>query len=153
MSTAFLPKNSLVADRMLKTQRLVIPFSVTANATPASVVLSCDEPGVLFLKSEGVDYITAELTALGDSVTYANAPVDANGIMNMLIVPGEEVAKVCRAQVMTRTTGVAQPCFLGDADGLTAEGNIALTMDSAINFATTDAQLCLEVEYVVADGN
>jgi len=150
---SFYAKNSQAMDRENKVQRLVIPFSVTHSATPASVVLASDEPSLMFLKSEGVDQITAELALLGDSVTFSVSPNDANGILNILIQVGESVHKIMRADVTDRVNGGSQPCKLGDADGLTTLSNIALTMDSTIDFATTSANLCLVVEYIVNDGH
>lgn len=148
-------KNSLVQGRQLKVQRLVIPFTVTANATPASVVLRSDEPGILFLRSEGVDQITTASGALasGETATYTNAPVDANGILNLFvkIQPEDSCSKVMQARIVSRITGVDQPVFLGDADGKSSLGNIMLTLDSTVNFATTNFDACLEVEYIVAE--
>lgn len=152
---SFQSKNSLVLGRQLKVQRLVIPFTITANATPASVVLGSDEPAVLFIRSEGVDQITTASGALasGEVATYTTAPVDATGIINLLVKlrPDDIGLKVCRASAVSRVTGVSQPVMLGDADGLSSLGNLMLTMDSTVNFATTNFDGCLEVEYVVAE--
>lgn len=145
-------KNVLVQGRQLKVQRLVIPLQITSNATPASVLLSNDEPAVLFLQSEGVNQITAAKAA-GETATYATSPVDANGTLNLFVKlqPDDVCLKVCRAGFVSRITGVSQPVFLGDADGISSAGNIMLTMDSTVNFATTNVDGCLEVEYVVAE--
>lgn len=150
---SFQPKSSLVHGRQLKVQRLVIPFTVTAHATPASVVLRNDEPSVLFLRSEGVDQITTASGALdsGETATFSVSPNDANGIMNLLLKLEETVAKVCRANVTDRVNGGSQPCKLGDADGISSNGKIMLTLDSSVDHSTTNADYCLEVEYVVAD--
>jgi len=145
----FQAKNEQVLQRQLKVQRLVIPFTITANATPASVSLRNDEPSVLFLKSEGVDQITAAQGS--ETATYSVSPNDANGIVNMFVKLDESCAKVCRASVTDRVNGGSQPCKLGDADGLSSGGNIMLTMDSSVNHATTDFDGCLEVEYIVSE--
>ncbi len=152
MST-FYAKDSAAQDRQLKVQRLVIPFSVTASATASAVVLKNDESSVMFMKSEGVDYITAELASLGDSATYTVSPDDSDGKMNFLVVVGEQVAKICQANVIDRVNGGSQPCKLGDADGLSTLSNMMLTMDASIDFSTTNGDLCLIVEYCVDDGN
>lgn len=148
---SFYSKNSQAMDRENKVQRLVIPFSVTASATPASVILKNDEPSLMFLKSEGVDQITAELTSLGDSATYSVSPNDANGILNIFIQVSEPIEKIMQANVIDRVNGGSQPCKLGDSDGLSSLQNIMLTMDSTINLSTTNADLCLIVEYVVQE--
>lgn len=147
---SFESKSQQVLSRQLKVQRLVIPFTITANATPASVVLRNDEPSLCFLKSEGVDQITAALTA-GETATYTVSPVDANGTLNIFLKVGETVEKVCRANVTDRVNGGSQPCKLGDADGVSSLGNIMLTMDSTVNHATTNFDGCLEVEYVISE--
>lgn len=145
-------KNSLVRGRQLKVQRLVIPFSVTASATPSAVSLRSDEPSILFLKSEGVDQISAAL-AVSETATYSVSPNDANGILNLLVkIQSEDsCAKVMRANVTDRVNGGSQPCKLGDADGISSAGNIMLTMDSSVDFTSTSLDACLEVEYVVAE--
>lgn len=148
-------KNSQVQGRQLKVQSLIIPFAVTANATPALVVLSSDEPSILFLRSEGVNQITTASGALasGETATYSVAPNDANGIMNLLlkIQPNDVCLKVMQANVIDRVNGGSQPCKLGDADGISSAGNIMLTMDSTVNLSTTNLDACLEVEYVVVE--
>lgn len=145
-------RNSLVKGRQLKVQRLVIPFTVTASATPSAVVLRDDEPSVLFLKSEGVDQITGAL-ASGETATYSVSPNDANGIMNLFIKiqPEDSCLKVHQANVRDRVNGGSQPCKLGDADGISSAGNIMLTMDSSVNHTTTNFDGCLEVEYSVVE--
>lgn len=149
---SFESKNDQVMGRQLKTQKLVIPFTITASATPSAVVLRCDEPSIMFIKSEGVDQITGALAA-GETATYSVAPNDANGICNILIKlqPEEMCAKVLRCSVMERVTGANEVAKLGDADGVSSLGNIMLTVDSAVNFATTNYNACILVEYVVQE--
>lgn len=148
---SFESKNDQVDGRQLKVQRLVIPFDITASATPSAVVLRTDEPSLMFIKSEGVNQITAAL-ASGETATYSVAPNDANGICNVFIRINEDVcAKVLRATVMKRSTGVVEVCKLGDADGISSLGNIMLTVDSAVDFSTTNYDGCIEVDYVVAE--
>jgi hypothetical protein len=142
-------KNELVRGRQLKAQRLVIPFTITASATASAVVLRNDEPGVLFLKSEGVDQITAQLAA-GETATYSVSPVDANGTLNMYIdLRDEDCVKVLAANVVDRLAGGSQPCKLGDADGISSTGNIMLTMDSTVDHTAANFDGCLIVDYVV----
>lgn len=142
-------KDPQVLGRQLKVQRLSIPFLITANATPASVAISCDEPSVLFLKTEGVDQIAAADDG-SPSFTAAN---DANGIFNILVVLNESVAKVMNATVQSRTVvNKIFGCSLANTTGLTAAGDkIVLNCDSDVNLATTDLNACLIVEYVIAE--
>ncbi len=146
-------KNSLVQGRQLKVQRLVIPFTVTASATPSAVVLHTDEPNILFLQSEGVNQITGA-KASGETATYTSTtPDDSDGLMNLFvkIQPEDVCVKVMQAKITNRITGTLSPCFLGDADGISSLGNIMLAMDSATDLSTTNLDACLEVEYIVAE--
>ena len=144
-------KDSNVSQRQLKVQRLVIPFTLTHNATPASVVTHNDEPSFCFFATEGVDNITGAL-ASGETATYTNSPDDSDGKMNIFIRLGSDSAdKVCQAHFTSRTTGVSQPCFLGDADGISSAGNIMLSIDSSVDFSATDVDGCIDVEYTVSE--
>lgn len=145
-------KNELVRARQLKVQKLSLPFRIVGNATPASVAITKDDPSLLFVKTQGVDQITAALdTADGSpSLTAAN---DANGIFNLMVKVGESLGKIVKAQVTSRTDGVSHPCFIDDTDGISAAGDkILLTCDStvALNAANT-LDACLEVQYVVSE--
>lgn len=149
---SFDAKSPLVRDRQLKAQKLVIPFAITGNATPASVVLRSDEPSVLFLRSQGVDQITSAAGALdsGETATYSVAANDANGIFNLLVKVSEPIKKVLGALVIGRTDGVTQPCKLGDADGVSGNGDkIMLTCDSTIDLSAANMDACLVVYYEV----
>lgn len=149
---SFESKNDQVMGRQLKVQRLVIPFNITASATPSAVVLHSDEPSIMFIKSEGVDQITGAL-ASGETATYSDSPSDASGVCNIFIKlqPEEMCFKVLRMGVMKRSTGAVEVCKLGDADGISSAGNIMLTVDSASNFATTSYDGCINVEYVISE--
>lgn len=151
---SFQSKNELAAGQQLKVQELAIPFTITANATPASVVTRNDLPAVMFTRTEGVDGITVASGALesGETATFSVSPVDANGIINILLkLTPDTVAKVVSANVIDRVNGGSQPCKLGDADGLSSLGKIMLTMDATTNLATTNLDACLIVKYIVAE--
>ena len=149
---SFSAKNELILNRQLKVQELVLNFSITGNATPASVAITRDEPAILFVKTEGVDQITAQI-ASGETASYSVSPNDANGIANFLVIVHEEtVAKVVHCAIHDRVTGAEHPCKLGDADGLSSLGKVMLTMDSATALNTgnlIDAALVLK--YIVQD--
>lgn len=147
---SFQSKDSNVRGRQLKVQKLSIPFTITAHATSTSVVLLNDEPSICFLQSEGIDQITAAL-ADGETATYTVAADDSDGKLNILLKVGEVVSKVVSARVASRATGVSQPCYLGDANGISSEGNIMLSVDSTVDHSTTNFDGSLEVEYVIAE--
>lgn len=143
--------NELVQNRQLKVQRLVIPFAITGNATPASVVLASDEPAILFLKSQGVDQITDALDSDDGTPTLASA-TDLTGIFNIMVKVGESIAKVQHAEVITRTgTAALVVCSLADTDGITAAGDkIVLNCDTAVDLSAANLDACLVLEYVIA---
>lgn len=149
-------KSSLVLDRQLKVQRLVIPFTIVGNATPADKTRSVDEPSILFLSLEGTGQndITAALD--GDTITYTDAPADSTGIFNVYMKVGEVVSKICSARcqrLSTTLTDADDVCTvaLGDANGLSADGNIGLTVDCAQALTSGTHNLVLQVEYIVAE--
>lgn len=151
---SFQSKNSGVQGRQLKVQRLVIPFTLTASATPSAVVLGCDEPNIMFLQSEGKDQITAAVTADSDTATFTDTtPDDSDGELNIFIQihPGDVCSKVLRARMVSRATGVSQPVKLGSSTGISTKGNIMLTLDSGVDHSTTNVDGCIEVEYIVAE--
>lgn len=144
-------KNELVQNRQLKVQRLVIPFTITGNATPASVVIARDEPGLLFLKTEGVNQITPALDTADGTPTLATAD-DSDGIFNLMIKIGEPLAKVMSARVAGRASAAIVGCTLANTNGITAGlDKIVLNCDTAVDFSAANLDGCLVVEYVVAE--
>lgn len=152
---SYSPKASAVAQRALKVQRLVIPLTVSANATPASKVVANDEPAVLFINAQGVTQITAAKGALdsGEATpTFDLALADATGDLNMLVKISEPVSKVLSARVVDRATGASYACYTNtSAAPLSANGDkMLLNCHTNISLATTALNACLVVEYVVA---
>lgn len=149
---SYSPKDSAIAAQALKVQELVVNFSILGNATPASVAISRSEPGFVFLKTEGVDQITAALDSGDGSPTLAAAN-DANCVLNVLIKLNEQVAKVCGA-VFHKSNGAENvPVYLANTTGITALGDkIVLNLDgaTALNTGNTLAG-CLVVRYVAAE--
>lgn len=154
----FQAQNELVLNRQLKVQSLVIPLKVVGSATPSSVVLSNDEPGVLFLQSQGVDQITPALDS-GEVATYDTSTSDAGGVLNMLVkLRNEYPSKIMKAEVVNRNTGARYPAFLGNiANGGIAQSGSPLapykdmmltaTLPAFNSAVTIDA--CVEIQYSV----
>ena len=148
-------KQPTVLGRQLKVQKLSIPFTIVGSATAANVTISCDEPAVMFIKTEGNDQITAAL-ASGETITYVSTPTDSTGIFTVLIKTGETVSKLvsarCKRYHSTVASSTEQLVGPGDADGLTSAGNIALNVDSDIALNAANTLACtMEVEYVVSE--
>lgn len=150
----FQPKDSQVLARQLKVERLVIPFSIVGNATSTSVVASSDEPSLLFFATEGVDGITAALSA-SETATFTVSPNDTSGIFNVLLKTSQPVVKVCALRFSLRDTGVTgNTVKLGSATGITTGAgggsSIMATVTSSVT-AHSGSTLtgCLEVDYSV----
>jgi len=140
-------QDSLVQGRQLKVQRLCIPFLITGNATPASVVISRDEPALLFLKTQGVD----EISAVADGSPTLASATDSTGVFNLLIKLNEPCLKVMQAQVIGRAAALVKNCTLANTTGLTAAGDkIVLNCASAVDLTAGNLDGCLVVEYVTA---
>lgn len=152
---AYDSKNELVQGRRLKTLRLVLPVLITANATAANKTITYDEPALLFLKTEGVDHITAARGAMTqaelDAITFATAN-DGNGIFSCAIRVGEAVEKVCSVKCVRRDGAelVVGTPPTGASAFLTSGGQVVVAnFDSGVNLSTTNGSYCIEVEYVV----
>lgn len=148
------PKNELTSRRALRVQRLCIPFFITSNATPASKTVTRDEAQMLFLNVEGIAGITLALGAVDtaaelSAITFT-APVDTTGILNALVRVGEQVTKVMSVKCVKRnaTEITAGTAPTGATAFITSLGDkIVVNVDTATNFATTDGDYVLEIEY------
>jgi hypothetical protein len=158
---SYISKDVAVRGRQLKVQRLVIPFQIVGSATSGAVSPSSDAPAIMFLKTQGVDQITAALDS-GDTATYSVAANDANGTFNVLLKISEQVEKVCRASCTRRSAVLAEAddamvCALGSSSGVVQNASanadkIMLTIDGelALNAANT-LDACLEVTYIIQE--
>ena len=144
-------KNELVQGAQLKAQELCLRLAITGNATPASVAISVDDPAILFLKTQGVDRITAALDAGDGSPTFV-AQNDANGLFSAMIKVGEPVGKVLCALLVRRTAYGLDTCKLADTDGITAVGDkIVLDCDTGVDLSAANLDACLIVKYQAAE--
>jgi len=144
-------KNEHVLNAQLKVQELCLRLAITGNATPASVVVAVDYPAVLFLRTEGVNKITAALDASDGTPSFV-AQNDANGLFSAMIKVGEPVGKVLSAQLIRRTAHGVDTCKLADTDGITAAGDkIVLDCDTGVDLSAANLDACLIVKYVVAE--
>lgn len=148
-------------ERAIEVQRLVIPFTITANASPASKSLATDEASVLFLQTENKTQINSTSGALSpgeNAPTFDLTATDASGDFNLLVnvAPGDDVTgdhpvKIMQAQVIDRITGVAYPCYPNSSnpDIDTVGTKMLLNCHSSVDLATTDMDACLSIEYTV----
>lgn len=129
-------KDSLVRGAQLRTQELVLPYTYVGNATPASVVVTVQDPSILFIETESTSAVgTSDISALitsGETYTPADVSDDSDGEYNMLVRIKEKVKKVLSVECRNRQTGAVIP-----AKFTTAPSN------SIISFETADADDCM----------
>lgn len=152
-------KNELVRGRQLKVQEVAIPFLITANATPASKVITRDEPALLFLNVEGINQCTVAAGAFDSSaeaaaVTFAT-PTDSTGVFGCLVRINEPVQKVVSARIVSRAGAsdiVAATFPTGATSGITSLGDkIVLNLDCGRDFSAANGDYALEIKYVTAE--
>lgn len=151
MATGYNAKNELLLNRQLKVQRLSIPFVIVGSATSSSVSVSCDEPSILFIKTQGVDQITPALDS-GETAVYSSSPSDSSGVFNILVKVREPINKIVSMRVADRLRGTSSPAYLGKAEPSVASNGsdimVTCTSDVALNASNT-LNACLELEYIV----
>lgn len=140
-------KNSAVEDYRVKTERLVVPFAIVHHATPASKTNSNDLPDSLVLSLEGQ---TATATAI-DSGTNFTTPVDATGIFGCLMYNLGTVKKLHNAELKSLSSGTATVAYKGaSSTGVTASGNIAVSVDWSGDLSATDLSAALAVDFIIS---
>ena len=139
-------KNSQVEDYRVRSERLCIPFNV-AHAAAASIVYSNDLPACYVTAGEAQ---TAAAAAI-DSGTNFTTPVAATGIMGVLLYNLGTVSKVLNTSLYNLSSGTATITPVGaSSTGVTASGNIALSIDSSLDFTATDLSGTLCVDYIIS---
>lgn len=146
-----LQKSSVVEDHDLKREKLVFEFAVVGNATPASKTLSSDLPGVCVLGAEG---LTATLAAVEDISGQTNyvAADDSDGKVNVLLKASElgsvlKVMKIVAHVKDSAGTFTLAPCTAVGTSGKTTAGNIAFSVDTAVDFSAASGTVVVEVDY------
>lgn len=144
---AYEAKNSAVLDYSIKSERLCIPFSIVANATPASKSYSSDLAPAMVLAMEGS---TAAAAAV-DSGTNFTTPTDITGIFGVLVHSLGTVRKLLDVSVVNLSSGTATVARVGaSSTGVTASGNIAVSIDSSVSLATTNLTGTLVIDYIIS---
>ena len=152
MAASYQAKNSGVLGRALKVQKLVIPFTVTHNATPASKTITNDEPSILFMNFEGITGISTTTGALqtGETAPSLASATDSTGVMNVCVLIQETIDKVMHLEVISRGTavGIVKPgVVLAASTGTGGGKSIFANITTGVNFSTTDLDAVLVVEY------
>ena len=155
-------KDALVQGRQLKVNTLVIPFQVVGNGTPADVVLTNDESGLMFLQSEGVNQISAALDTNETAVYTDASPSDAAGELNCLIKIREDIEKVLGTDLLNldddgfavldkSAAGANSGSTSGISTGSGGGKSLMLSMDTGADHSSGTHKRALVVHYVAAE--
>jgi hypothetical protein len=141
-------KTASANDYAIKAQRLVIPFSIVANATPASKTYSTNLPANMVLSMQG---LTAAATAIDSGTNFAT-PTDSTGTIGILLYGLGTIGTVGKATVDSVASGVFSAVTTvtlegANNTGVTASGNIAISASGLSSLATTNASCVVAVDY------
>jgi hypothetical protein len=135
-------------DYALRSNRLCIPFGITSHATPASKTHTTDLPSVLVLSSKN-----KTSTALGiDSGVGFTTEADTTGIFGILLYNLGTVSKLLDVSVVNLNSGTATVSRKGaSSTGVTASGNIAVSVDSSLDFESASITGTVCVDFIVSE--
>lgn len=137
-------KNSAVNDYAIREERLCVPFSITANATPASKSNSNDLPAAMVLSLEGQ---TSTASAIDSGCNFTTES-DSTGIFGVLVHNLGTVNKLLNVDCRMLSSGTVALSSKGaSSSGVTASGNIAVSVDWDGSLATTSLSGALIVDY------
>lgn len=140
-------KNAAVEDYRVKSERMVIPFSITFHATPASKVHATDLPDALVLSTEGK---TSDASS-ADSGCNFTTEADANGIFGILVKNLGTVKKLLYADVTNLSSGTAVVSRKGaSSTGVTASNNIAVSVDWNGDLSMTSLSGNLMLDFIIS---
>lgn len=133
---SFLSPNSAAQDYKIRRVSMEVPFSITANATPASKSHNMlpELSGVVYLRTEGK---TSEVDAIeGTSATNFTTAVDATNAVFGIFVRGPagigKVRKILKVAIAEDGTSLASSLAVAkngsSSSGVTALGNVALSV-------------------------
>ena len=142
-------KNAAVEDYSIKFERLCLPLNIVHNATPAlvvgSVMSSLASVGTLALEGQ-----TALALAI-DSGTNFTSPSSASGVFGILMANLGTIDRIYTYQILNPSSGsISSVVPVGlNSSGVTASGNIALSVTWSGNLSTTDLSAVLCIDYSI----
>lgn len=140
-------KEQGVEDYRVKSERLVIPFAIVHNATPASKTYSTDLPSSMVLSLQG---LTAAAAAI-DSGTNFTTPTDSTGVFGILLYNLGTVKKLLAVSCFDLTSGTIALTRVGSSStGVTASGNIAVSADWSGDLTATDFGGTLAIDFNIS---
>lgn len=139
-------KQSEVEDYKLREKRLCIPFAIVHHATAASKTYSSDLAASMVLSLEGLTAVAAA----ADSGCNFTTEVDSTGIFGVLLQNLGTLSKLYDVSIVNLSAGTATVSRKGaSSTGITASGNVAVSIDWSGNLATTDLSGTIIVDYRV----
>jgi hypothetical protein len=143
---SYVKVNSQAEDYKVKQNRLCIPFSIVHNATPASKTSSNDLPSSMYMDLEGI--LSASAVDSGCNFT---TPADATGIFGILLANLGTIQKCLTADVVGLSSGTVAVSKKGaSSSGVTASGNLAVSVDWSGDLSATDLSATLVVDYKIS---
>lgn len=142
----FNKRSAAAEDYRIKSERLCIPFSIVHQATPALKSNSNDLSDVMVLDLEG--QLAASAIDAGCAFT---SPADSTGVFGILLHNLGSVSKLHKFEVIEPSSGSVAVTRKGaSSSGVTASGNIALSVDWDGSLASTDLSAILCVDYIIS---
>lgn len=142
----YFQKIGAVDDYVVKSQRLCIPFAIVHSATPANKTNSNDLSAAMVLALEGQ---TATAAAI-DSGTNFPTPTDSTGVFGVLLYNLGTIYKLHNYDIKNLSSGTAVVSANGaSSSGVTASGNIAVSVDWSGSLASTDLSAVLIVDFIL----
>ncbi len=140
-------KTAAVLDYVTKSERLCIPFAIVYSATPALKTNSNDLSAAMVLSLEGQ---TAAAAAI-DSGTNFTTPTDSTGIFGILVYSLGTISKLLKSETINLSSGTCTTTPVGaSSTGVTASGNIAVSIDWSGSLASTSLSATLCIDYILA---
>lgn len=165
-------KDEQVRRRAQEVQRLSIPLVISSGERSPSRVSSNDEPGILFVNTEGsvgISIANGSLASNEVPPVFATA-TDSTGVINVQVLIREPLIKVMNVMLVSRdaggvlvagqilafSTGVngtlatPQSPYEPQSDSNTIGESIFANITTGVNLASTGINACLIVEYITS---
>lgn len=150
------PKDTEVYTRQLKVQRLVIPFVITANATPSSKTLTNDDPQILSLQTQGISQIPnpnapsspAGTVALASAANYGILAATAITTVNPSTITGSLAESP--GSTVTGTFTVSGSTDLANSNSLQAKNDAQTAYNTYAAMSTTVIPSALDGQTLTA---
>ena len=154
------PSHDPLRDNQLKMQELVLEYNYAGNATPASTVVTIQDPSILMIETESTSASgTTDLSTVTstETLTFPNAPDDSAGEYNALVRVGEKVRRLVSVEVKNKFTGAVIPTtqMTAPADGLIGESTagdddlIAVDIDHGADLTSADLDLVMTLKFIL----